>query len=244
MKLKNVILKRILTTIIYGIIWVIVSTSDAYALENDSRVIVEYPDTIYGYHYKGGVLRSYGRVPFRYVNGNLAYCIEPYVGIHTDIYNSTSDWSITGYSEDVKRQMELISYYGYQYKGHNTINYYLATQELIWLFNDDGVKFMDTYSEDGSLGNQINVENEKNEIMRLVRKHDLLPSFANISYGKNYNEKMSLSDINQVFENYDVSTDLKYDRSGNNFTIYSNKFGRHEIKFKLKNSNNNNSILL
>ena len=235
-------MKKIILLITLGIIGVMTSINNVQALENDSTVVVEYPDTIYGYHYKNGVLRSYGRVPFRYVNGTLAYCIEPYVGINVNTYNSTSDWSVSGYSEDVKRQMELISYYGYQYKNHNTIKYYLATQELIWLFNDDRVKFMDTYSEDGNLGNQINVENEKNEILRLVNRHNLLPSFANLSYIETFNTMLTFNDSNMVLENYDIKTDLKYELNGNTLKLYGTKFGNNEVKFTLKNSNKNTKV--
>ena len=78
--------------------------------------------------------------------------------------------------------MELISYYGYGYPGHDSLKYYMATQELIWLYSDDYVKWMDKYSTNGTLGNQINIDNEKNEILRLVNNHNKLPSFSNISY--------------------------------------------------------------
>ena len=231
-------MKKKIMAILLGIIGVVFSISDAYALENDSTVVVEYPGTIYGYHYKNGVLRSYGRVPFRYQNGTLAYCIEPYVGINVNTYSSTNDWSITGYSNDVKRQMELISYYGYEYPGHNTLNYYLATQELIWLFNDDYVKFMDDYSEDGSLGNQINTENEKAEILRLVNNHNKLPVFANMWNEEKLGTVMNLSDTNAALVNYDVTGTTKFEKNNNKLKIYLDTFGMHIIYFK-KIANNN-----
>ena len=227
-----------IVAILLGIIGVVFSIRDAHAQVNDSTVTVEYPGTIYGYHYKNGVLRSYGRVPFRYQNGTLAYCIEPYVGINVTTYSTTNDWSITGYSEDVKRQMELISYYGYEYPGHNTISYYLATQELIWLFNDDYVKFMDDYSDDGSLGNQINVESEKGEILRLVNSHNTIPSFGNLWYSKKYGNIMNLDDSNGVFNSFDVTSTIKYKKENNKLKVYLNEFGNHILNFK-KVANNN-----
>ena len=231
-------MKKFFIIVLLGIIGVVTSIHDTFALENDSTVTTSYPGTIYGYHYKSGVLRSYGRVPFRYQNGTLAYCIEPYVGIHSNIYNSTNDWSITGYSEDVKKQMELISYYGYEYPGHDTLNYYLATQELIWLFNDDYVKFMDDYSEDGSLGNQINVENEKNEILRLVNNHYKLPTFGNMWDTEKYGTILDLSDSQGVFKDFDVTTTTKYEKNGNKLKIYLNEFGIHILYFSKKVNNN------
>ena len=223
-------MKKKIIAILLGIIGVVFSISDAYALENDSTVVVDYPGTIYGYHYKNGVLRSYGRVPFRYQNGTLAYCIEPYVGINVTTYSSTTDWSVTGYSDAVRRQMELISYYGYEYPGHNTLNYYLATQELIWLFNDDYVKFMDDYSEDGSLGNQFNIENEKAEILKLVNNHKVLPSFANVRYYEKLNGIVNLHDDNEVLRYYDIYGDVPFEKNNNDLKVTINKFGSSFLK--------------
>ena len=56
----------------------------------------------------------------------------------------------------------------------------MATQELIWLYSDDYIKWMDKYSSDGSLGNQINIDTEKNEILRLVNSHNNIPSLVEI----------------------------------------------------------------
>ena len=236
-------MKKKFFAVILGLIGVITSISDAHALENDSNLTTQYIDNTYAYHYKSGVLRSYGKLPFRYQNGILVYCIEPDRVINYTVYNSTNNWSITGYSEDVKKQMELISYYGYEYPGHNTVKYYMATQELIWLYSDDSVKWMDRYSTDGSLGNQINIDYEKNEILRLVKNHNKVPSFANLNYQSEYGKELSLNDTNGVFPNFDITTDLDFQRNGNNIKINLNKFGSSIINYSRKITNNKSTIV-
>ena len=222
---------------------VLFSFTKVYAKENDSTLTVEYPDKIYSYRYRAGILRSYGKLPRRYQNGKLVYCIESDRVINANVYNSTNDWSITGYSEDVKRQMELISYYGYGYPGHDSIKYYMATQELIWSFTDDYIKWVDEYSTDGSKGNIINIDNEKNEIMNLVRNHTLTPSFSNQSYSNYFGDELILTDQNNVINNYTVDTNLKYEINGSTIKFYLNKFGNNKVTFiRKKNLNRNTTV--
>lgn len=220
--------------VLIGIIGVFACVTSVHALENDSTLRTEYLDKVYAYHYKQGELRSYGKLPYRYQNGLLAYCIEPNRVINNTTYNSTTDWNITGYDENVKKQMELIAYYGYQYPGHNTDRYYMATQELIWLYSDDLVKWMDEYSTDASKGNQINVDYEKNEILNLVNRHNLLPSLDGQCFNKYFGETITLNDINGVLKDYDVSSDLSFTKNDNSLNVIINKFGTHEITFTKK----------
>ena len=223
-------MKRIITIILFGIIGVFASICDVYALENDSTLTTNYIDNTYAYHYKNGVLRSYGKLPFRYQNGQLVYCIEPDRVINYNTYNSTYDWSITGFSEDVKKQMELIVYFGYKYRNHDTLRYYMATQELIWLFSDDYVKWMDTYSTDGSIGNQINVDNEKNEILSLINNYKKVPSFVNQSYTGFLGQELTFTDTNNVLNNYSYQGSIS-SYSNSIIKVKLNKFGNNKINF-------------
>ena len=231
-------MKGKIITLILGIILGLTNICDVHALENDSNLTTQYIDNTYAYHYKNGILRSYGKLPFRYQNGMLVYCIEPDRVINHTTYNSTNDWSITGFSNDVKKKMELISYYGYEYPGHNSIRYYMATQELIWLYSDDYVKWMDRYSTDGSLGNQINIDAEKNEILRLVNNHNQIPSFTRINENINLKHERTYTDTNNVLNDFNVETNIRYDKNGNIFKIYGDKFGNYPIKFTKKVNNN------
>lgn len=227
----------VLTGILMGLI---LCVSKVYAFENDSTLTTDYIDNVYAYHYKNGVLMSYGKLPYRYQNGKLVYCIEPWRVIGSNTYSSTEDFSASGHTEEEKKRMELIVHYGYGYGNHNTLNYYLATQELIWLFKDDYVKWTKTYSENGET---INVDNEKNEILRLVNLHDTLPSFSGRCYMQYFNDKATINDTNNVIDNYDIITDLKYTKNGSMITFELNKFGAHKVKLVSKNLSNDKTTV-
>lgn len=236
-------MKEKILAVLIGIIGVLFSVKNVYALENDSTLKTEYLDKVYAYHYKDGVLRSYGRLPYRYQNNLLAYCIEPNRVINQYTYNSTTDWSITGYSEDDKKKMQLIAYYGYGYDNHNTDKYYMATQELIWLFSDDKVIWMDDYSTDASVGNKIDIEKEKNEILRLVNNYNILPSFNGNCYNRVLGENLSLNDSNNVLNTFEVTSNMPFTISDNNIFIESNKFGNYEFDLTKKITNNKDTII-
>lgn len=232
-------MKKIIKAVIISVFVFFCSVFNANALENDSELKTEYIDKVYAYHYKRGILMSYGKLPFRYQNGKLSYCIEPWKVINTKLYTSTNDWTQSGYTDEEKRQMELISHYGYGYEGHNTVRYYMATQELIWLFKDDYVRWTTSLSDGAE---EINVENEKNEILNLVNKHNVMPSFTGRCYSDDYGKTLVLEDINNVLDNYVIDTSLNYDRSNNSITIKLNRFGSNKILFRTK-GNNNETLL-
>lgn len=226
-------MKRKIFVVLTGILMgLILCASKVSALENDSTLTTKYIDNVYAYHYKSGVVMSYGKLPYRYQDGKLVYCIEPWRVIGENTYSSTDDWSMSGYTEEEKKRMELIVHYGYGYEGHDSLNYYLATQELIWLFKDDYVKWTTEYNENGPV---INVENEKNEILRLVNLHDTIPSFSGRCFVQYLNDKVIVNDTNNVIDNYDIITDLKYTKNGSIIKFELNKFGKFNVKFVSKN---------
>ena len=211
------------------------------ALENDSILTTKYIDNVWAFHYRNGKVFTYGQLPFRYQNGQMAYCIDPPTPINSNVYSSYSDWNVTGYSEEEKYQMELIAHYGYGYEGHNTIEYYMATQELIWLFSDD--EYIKWTKENHSDSEEINIEKEKNEILNLVNKHNVLPSFLGRCYTQHYGMKMPINDKNNVLNNYEIKTDLEYQINGSLITFNLNKFGIHKVDFLQKGINNKNTII-
>ena len=199
----------------------------------------EYIDNLYHLHYRNGVFWSYGRIPFRYMNGQLSYCVQPDNMINTDTYYTYDDFSVLGYSEEEKKQMELIAYYGYMYPGHESLNYYLATQELIWLFSPDDFVFWDYDGEE--YGEQLDVSNEKNEIMRLVNNHNKKPSFYK-DIIEVESDSVTLVDDNNVLDNYNIEGNLNIVRDGNKITISSNNIGEYNIKFKKRRELSNRTI--
>ena len=239
--MKGNLAVKVVGIIIGALVGLLVGIKGVKALENDSTLTTNYIDNVYAYHYKNGVLMSYGKLPFRYQNGKLAYCIEPWRVINTNVYNSTDDWNISNYTNEEKRQMELIAHYGYQYEGHDSIRYYMATQELIWLFKDDYVKWSNEYSINGQ---EINVDYEKNEILKLVNRHDLLPSFSGSCYTSYLGDKISITDTNNVLDNYNIISDIPYTKDGSTLTFNVNKLGSFNVKFTSKCISDNNSTLV
>ena len=192
-----------------------------------------YIDNVWSFHYRNGSMWSYGQLPFRYVDDKLVYCLQPDVRISTSEY-ILYDFSRSGYSEEDRKNMELISYYGYRYDGHDSINYYIATQDLLWRFSpDDDIKWTTTNNEYGEV---IDVSNEKNEILSLVSKHNVLPSFNNSNNDILVNGVLELNDDNDVLYNYDLEYDdsLIIETGNNNIKITPTNEGEYKIKLKHK----------
>lgn len=151
-----------------------------------------------------------------YLADRLAYCIEPGKEITTKVYDSYKDWSKVNFSDETKNYIEKLGYYGYEYPGHQTDKYYIATQELIWkAVKDVDIKWTTAENNRGSI---INIEEEKNEILRLIEEDKKKPSFINDIITGEVSEKLILEDKNGVISNYDVGLS-KY----HNISIDDNK---------------------
>lgn len=195
------------------------------------NVVKEYVDNVWSFHYRNGSMWTFGNLQKDYANGTLVYCIQPDASLNTSDYYSYDNFDITGYSENDKNQMELISYYGYGYPEHDSLRYFMATQELLWLFSPD--EWITWNTSEYNDGENIDISYEKNEIMRLVNNHNKKPSF----YGsKNISSSsiISLYDNNGVLDNYEIIVDnnMSYTRDGNNITFYSEKLGNYTVKFQ------------
>lgn len=152
------------------------------------------------------------------VDGQTAYCIEP--GIPEGNPMFPADWSATGLSNEVKERVLLIGYYGQTYPGHNTIKYKAAAQGMIWatiLGNNTTVKFSTArYGE----GNPLDVSAEKAEIERLIAHHYDRPSFNAGVYKLQVGQTLTLTDTNNVLQNFDISVSgAEYSVNGNTLTI-------------------------
>lgn len=201
-------MKKKILVVLFVVFLSLFKINSVYAAENDSILNREFIPNVWSFHYRNGKVWTYGQLNMKHINGKIGYCIEPESAVNSNVYNSSTDWSISKYSEYVKKRMELYAYYGYQFEGHQTIRYYMATQELIWSFSDDEKIIWTT--EDHSDSQKINVQAEKNEIVRLANKHNLIPSFSNLSYKYNVGDKVNLEDTNYALNGYDIKTDINY----------------------------------
>ena len=153
---------------------------------------------------------------YLYRFGNMyAYCIEPGKHITTYNYLGTDEFIDLKINDDVKEKLELIGYYGRDYPGHDNIRYSMATQALIWeLTGADSVTF---WTKLNAKGEEIDVTNERNEIMNLVNKHKLFPNISK-SITLDLGKKTVLNDTNNLLSYYEIENK----RGGNEIKIIDN----------------------
>ena len=64
-------------------------------------------------------------------DGKVGFCVQPAVAISTS-KNYSDEHFNTVLTAEKRSNIELIMMYGYCYDGHQTNDYYLATQKMIW----------------------------------------------------------------------------------------------------------------
>lgn len=140
-------------------------------------------------------------------NGNFVYCIEPFILVDQDTEEYTTYVKdLTGYkglTEEQKRKVSLIVYYGYGHDGRRTEKWYAITQVLIWRVVDPNSEF---YFTDTPNGNKIDkYEGSISSILSDVNSHDKEPKFIR-DYNVNYGDDL-------IIENYDYtySIDSNYE---------------------------------
>lgn len=168
-----------------------------------------------------------------YFGDRVAYCIEPNVPEGTNNY-TVGDMSNTNYSNEQKLKMLLIAYYGYDYPNHQTLNYRLATQALLW--EHTGNYSVSYSTQRWGAGTNIDVSAERNTIMNLVNSHYVKPSFNGQTITMKVGDKITLTDTNNVLSNYDVimSNNAEYQINGNTITIRATNVGNITMQFKKK----------
>ena len=157
------------------------------------------------------------------LNDRIAYCVEPGVEITESYYDIYTDWSKVNFSDELKEYIEKLGYYGYEYPGHQTSRYYIAAQELIWKAVKPETEVVWTTGKNYT-GEVIDISKEKEEILSLVQKHDLKPSFSEKSFKAVVGNKIVLEDENNVLDDYEISSSEYHDvvKEGNTITITLN----------------------
>lgn len=165
------------------------------------------------------------------MDGRIVYCVEPGAPIYTNEYSSISDLSLSGLSQDVIDRISLIGYYGYDYPGHNMYKYFIAAQELIWEFiGNNEIHFTTGINNTGDI---VNIDYEKNEIMSLVNRHFIKPSFDGELVSDVYGKEIILNDSNNVLSDFEVISGNAY-IEGNRLFIPLNKLGGDSIQLSRK----------
>ena len=180
-----------------------------------------------------------GKLTFYNLDGKVVYCVEPGAHITDNTYFEVSS-DVLGLSNEILNNIKLIGYYGYEYPGHDTVNYKIATQALIWeKLRNLSVTF---WTGRDKTGDEVNVNNEKNEILRLINKHYLNPNIDNLTISKDTD--YMIIDSNNVLENYEIidNDNLDVSISGNKLHI-NGDVGDYQITLKKRKYDNETSIV-
>lgn len=169
---------------------------------------------------------------------SIGYCLEIGKDIFGTVYTGTESFDKLDVDKSVLEKIQLIAYYGYDYPGHNTDKYYMATQELIWrAISNPKISWI----EDLTPSKVISVENEKEEIQKLIDTHYKKPSFDNTEIDYSLGKELILKDSNSVLERY--TTDDKNIVINGNELILTENFDSEEIILKKKNYTGNSFFL-
>ena len=174
--------------------------------------------------------------------GDYVYCLEPFVKVNNNSsYNKyTNNFAkYLGLSAELWEKINLISYYGYQYKDdtHNHMDpkWYYITQMLIWQNVSPKARFYFTDTFKGNVNSTLFV-NEIKEIYNLVNNHYKIPEF---DVPDTYiGDTLSIIDRNGVLKKFAGSKNVKI--NGNILTI---KISDLSNKFTLKKGTNNKAFI-
>ena len=235
--MKKVIRKIFLLLI--ALVGIFTQTNSVSAATLDMR----YQKNVYYVHVEdNGSHYSSFQLAMYYVDGKLAYCIEPGVMIYSTTY-AIGDWNVTSLSPAQRLRIEQIGYFGYEYPGHQNVKYYMAAQELIWKTVTPLSASWTTEAK--GKGSVINIDAEKNEIERLISRSNIRPSFNNQTINATVGDEVILTDTNNILSDYFVYDNGSQDVSvnGNQLKIKVNNTGDNQIKLLIKNYDNDVNLV-
>lgn len=151
---------------------------------------------------------------------NITYSIEydnNTSGASEDDYDDTFSYKETKLTKEQTDKMNLIGYYGYNYKDenydHTDIKWYAITQYLIWKVEDNNnlADLVDAH------GNKI-YDKEIKEIEELIKHHYLKPNFGSKRFKIKIYDELTIEDQNKVLDEYELA-----ELSNANYNIQDNK---------------------
>ena len=168
------------------------------------------------------------------MDGKVVYCIEPGVDITTHDYSGAVGWINSPYSNEINQKIQLIGYYGYNYPGHQTLRYRMATQALIW--ETTGGQIIEYWTEASGWGDHINVNYERNQIMKLVNAHYNKPSFDGEQKTGVIGQQLTFTDTSGVLSEYEIykSDNATSSISGNTLYVTPNTSGEISVSLVRK----------
>ena len=183
-----------------------------------------------------------GTFAIYYLDGSIAYCVEPSKSIRTEDYVAHDGFVDLPYSDAVKEKIELYGYYGREYPGHDNVRYSMAAQSLIWEIT--GGQTVTFWTEKNGGGDRIDVSKEKNEILSLVEKHHILPNLPSKVY-TDISKEVVVEDKNNALNNFmTINTSLVESWIENNkLHIIPKDKGVFNVQLKRKKYDNLNTVI-
>ncbi len=185
------------------------------------------------YHWADGS-NEVDKASFFYVNNAPTFCVEPHVETNYGYeYRESWDWNDTRISSSLKDKVVQISYYGWWYPGHQTNDYRLATQAMIWEAVTNSPEGYYTYNDSGA---RYDISAERKEIKRLVEEHNKKPSFNGTTSNLTLGESKVLTDSNNVLANFKVAscTNCNATINGNKLTVTPTSTGKYQVNLEKK----------
>lgn len=188
-----------------------------------------------------------GLVIRRKGDDHFAYCLEPFLSLNSSsVYDEYQD-NYSAHlviSNAVWQRINLLSYYGYMYEGHEDIKWYAITQVLIWRTVNSSYDIYFTETLNGK--RKANAfQNEISEIENLIKNHNKKISFANQKIKANLGTKITLEDSNNVLNNYEITNSTIPATIENNYlNLEANKIGQFQIHLINKDKKYSNNPLI
>jgi len=180
----------------------------AISVQASEKTYINY-NYINNFYYNGivdGKKVSYNAMYMEH-NGQTLYCLGFSIPIsRVNGYTVYKFSDVNNYTEEQKKYIEAIAYFGYGYKGDTNINYYFAAQELIW--EALGSEMYWTKSLNGT--DIIDLSGYKRNILTFYNKYINEPDYIvednTVEIGNYY----VFQDVSMILGQYNVSY------SGNN----------------------------
>lgn len=224
-------MRKILLFLTITSIFFLCNTTKVYAKTN-SFYEGEYVRDIYMVRYDRSTNTKYyqkARFYRRVGDSSAAYCLEPFKVFQgsNSTYEGVEEQNI--YDKDTWQRITDLVAFGYLYKNHTDAKWYAITQMMIWETVDMNNSF---YFTDTLNGNKVDILNdERNEIERLIRDSKRKPSFTNNTYHALIGKQISITDTTGVLLNFTTVLDNDSQLINNTFTVKKNKANCYTQKF-------------
>lgn len=176
---------------------------------------------------------SHNGVPFiiRRDDGMFVYCLDHQQKVNTYSYYTEYNYNdeVFNLTNEQVNKINLIAYYGYNYKNHTDLKWYGITQFLIW----KELNYKDIYFTDIAYGNKVDLYKEEiEELNNLVNNYTMLPSFSKDNFEYTINNIYEIKDLNNVLSNYEIKeSNIDVEINNNSVYIKTKKDGNYQITF-------------